>query len=217
MVVLSGVAALTLAAGALGDARFVVGPPPTALPVQPESFVVTISDPAKIARARQILAENATSATFPQVHCFIAWGSDGVNRNVMGPGRPLWNWHVTAVNGFPDMTIEILDASPLWLNEQENFDSFVQTTGGQYSWWSGTIVSEIPIACNAADVAGPGGADGADGQNTVDDVVRYLAAFFGGETEIADLAGLGGSESPDGQLTVDDLVSFLGLFFAPCE
>ena len=68
-----------------------------------------------------------------------------------------------------------------------------------------------------ADVAGLGGAAGADGQLTADDIVFYLGAFFAADLSVADIAGLGGATGADGQLTPDDLIAFLGSFFGGCQ
>jgi hypothetical protein len=70
--------------------------------------------------------------------------------------------------------------------------------------------------CSPADVASLGGVIGADGAQTVDDLVAFLQAFFAGDTSVADLATLGGASTPDGQLTPDDLLLFLSYFFGPC-
>ncbi|MGH7132611.1 MAG: DUF7453 family protein [Phycisphaerales bacterium] len=81
-------------------------------------------------------------------------------------------------------------------------------------WFRFTVAGAI---CNVADVAGLGGAMGPDGQNTPDDLIAFLDAFFAGNLAIADIAGLGGSPTSDGQLTVDDLIRFLDQFFSPCQ
>ncbi|MGH7133278.1 MAG: GC-type dockerin domain-anchored protein [Phycisphaerales bacterium] len=80
------------------------------------------------------------------------------------------------------------------------------------------FVTSGPQPCNAADVSHLGGGGGADGINTVDDIVFFLTQFFAGNVAVADLVGLGGAPNPrDGQVTVDDLVYFLSQFFQPCS
>ncbi|MGH7132803.1 MAG: choice-of-anchor Y domain-containing protein [Phycisphaerales bacterium] len=71
--------------------------------------------------------------------------------------------------------------------------------------------------CGFADIVGPGGTTGSDGQLTVDDLVAFLAAFFAGDTLLADCSSTGGSPGPDGQITVDDLIAYLTGFFAGCS
>lgn len=80
-----------------------------------------------------------------------------------------------------------------------------------------TIGPPVIVACNAADIVGPGGTPGPDGLNTVDDLVHFLSEFFAGNLAVADLVTPGGSPPADGTITVDDLVYFLALFFAPCN
>lgn len=63
-----------------------------------------------------------------------------------------------------------------------------------------------------ADVAGPGGSIGPDGQRTVDDIVAYLTMFFSGD-QLADIVTVGGDPIPDDLISVDDLVGFLSSFF----
>jgi hypothetical protein len=72
-------------------------------------------------------------------------------------------------------------------------------------------------ACNRADVVGLGGTGGPDGQNTSDDLIAFLSAFFGGVLSTADLATLGGGAGPDGQITTDDLIFFLSEYFGACN
>ena len=70
----------------------------------------------------------------------------------------------------------------------------------------------VPQSC-VADVAALGGAVGADGQLSADDIVVYLTNFFADNLVVADLASLGGAGTPDGAITSDDLVYFLSAFF----
>ncbi len=79
------------------------------------------------------------------------------------------------------------------------------------------VQNDAAVRCNAADVAQLGGAPGADGQNTVDDIIVFLDAFFSGNAAIADIAILGGAPGSDGLLTADDIIFFLGQFFSPCN
>jgi hypothetical protein len=65
----------------------------------PESYVIPMSDPARIAEARQYLADKADGReTRPLVAtCTVQTGADGQNRNYSVPGTPLWGWQVTGV------------------------------------------------------------------------------------------------------------------------
>jgi hypothetical protein len=77
-------------------------------------------------------------------------------------------------------------------------------------------VSVVP-KCNIADVASLGGAMVPDGNDTSDDLIAFLGAFFNSDLSVADVGSLGGSVGGDGSITVDDLIVYLNAFFAPCE
>ncbi len=102
--------------------------------------------------------------------------------------------------------------------------SFVSTTGamngsqGFTAFYGPALdsVEVVPAGCNGADVATLGGTIGGDGQLTVDDIVVFLAAFFGANLSVADVATVGGTIGGDGTLTVDDIIVFLSLFFGGC-
>ena len=66
-------------------------------------------------------------------------GSDGVNRDVLASGEPLWSWHV---DGFDDFTIELCDGWPRFIEQDPA--AFLSNTGGQYCPWGYTVVAELP-------------------------------------------------------------------------
>lgn len=96
---------------------------------------------------------------------------------------------------------------PYWLIFNQNADP--ADVSAASAW------AQSHLLC-LADVASLGGAPGADGQLTADDVVAFLSAFFAGDLWLADVASLGGGAGGDGQLTADDVVAFLSAFFAGC-
>ena len=57
-----------------------------------DSFILPLSAPDDIARARAIIAGEAFPAG---VFAKIVAGADGINRDILAPGEPLWSWHVT--------------------------------------------------------------------------------------------------------------------------
>ena len=92
-------------------ALFVVAENPSLVDpcVRCDSFLLPLSDPNDIERARAIIAAGgAAPDTEPAVTVVV--GSDGVNRDVLAPGEPLWSWHVTEFLGF--MTIAIPEPPP---------------------------------------------------------------------------------------------------------
>jgi hypothetical protein len=63
---------------------------------RPESFVVPVSDPARIAEIRQFLAERAQGTERRRLipTCLVRLRRDGGNRNHSSPGAPEWGWEV---------------------------------------------------------------------------------------------------------------------------
>src|SRR5688572_918538 len=76
-----------------------------------DSYVLTLSDPAAIAHARDLI-EFGLDAGQAIVVADVAQGRDGINRNYIAPGAPLWSWHVSEFVAFADITAEILDGWP---------------------------------------------------------------------------------------------------------
>jgi len=109
-----------------------------------DSFIVPMTAAADIARARAIIA--APKAPGPKiVVARIARGaSDGayVNRDLTG-GRA-WSWRITAFEGFADVTAELLDGSPTYL--EDHLDEWIAATGGRIGFWSYTVVREVSPA-----------------------------------------------------------------------
>jgi hypothetical protein len=108
-----------------------------------DSFVVPISDPGQVAHARDLAARGPDQAGAPIVFANIAPGSGGgINRDLLAPGTPEWNWHVTGVSGFGDIGIELLDSWPTYVAQHR--DAWIKETGGKIGFWSYTIVKELP-------------------------------------------------------------------------
>jgi hypothetical protein len=72
-----------------------------------ERFIVKVTDPAKIQRARDLLASGEATV----VSGTLAEGDDGYNRDpVKGTA---WTWHMTPETvTFPDAAIEVCDGRP---------------------------------------------------------------------------------------------------------
>jgi hypothetical protein len=62
----------------------------------PESFIVPVNDPVKIAEIRQFLAERAAGTERRTLipTCVVRLRRDGGNRNLSAPGTPEWGWEV---------------------------------------------------------------------------------------------------------------------------
>lgn len=87
---------------------FLVAPPVSGSEIR-ESFVVPLTRDDQITQARDILSHK-TDATIVIVD--TVYGSDGVNRNHLAEGFPLWNWHVQQVVGFAHSVAGTLDFRP---------------------------------------------------------------------------------------------------------
>ncbi len=119
-VLVLGVAAAS--AGASPIRHFVVAERPSIDPcVFCDSFILPLSDPRHIARALEIIADieaGGNGGGDSSVTVEIIGGSDGVNRDVLAPGEPLWSWHVTEFLGFGTILIfEVPSFSPGFVEE----------------------------------------------------------------------------------------------------
>jgi len=180
------------------NVRFVVGEMPGRV-VHNDAYVIELSRPADIAHARALVAQGP-SAGAALVVARIAAGGDGINRNyaVATTPAPAWSWRVTDFVGFADVTIEILDGWPRYV--EGDVAGWIQNTTGLVGFWNYTVTRELGPVCRA-DFDN-------DNQRTVADVFAFLSAWFGNDPR-ADL-------DQDGSRTVADIFAFLGLWFAGC-
>ncbi len=105
-----------------------------------DSYVLPLEDASDIAHARDLIAKGP-SAGDAIVVAEIAPGSDGINRNVLAPGKPQWSWHLVNFESFAGNTIEILDGSPTLVEEDVEF--WMQNTGGFIGFWGYTVTAEL--------------------------------------------------------------------------
>jgi hypothetical protein len=105
-----------------------------------DSYLLPVEEAADIAHARDLIL-NGPSIGSSIVVAHIAAGSDGINRDVLAPGEPLWSWHVDQFSGFADVTAEILDGSP-GLVEQD-VSGWINNTNGLIGFWNYTITAEL--------------------------------------------------------------------------
>jgi hypothetical protein len=104
-----------------------------------DGYVLPLTDPNDIAHARDLIA-NGPGVGRPLVVAHIACGADNINRNFYSPTLNAWNWHITSFSGFADMTIEILDGNPNFVNR----DCLTAgTTMSAIGFWSYTVVAEL--------------------------------------------------------------------------
>ena len=116
--------------------------------VHHDSYVLPLEDQTDIAHARDLIARGPAEAGASIAVAQIAAGADGVNRDVLAPGEPLWNWHVTAFDGFADSTVEILDGWPG--DVAKDVPAWIANTNGRIGFWSYAITRELSGATPVA-------------------------------------------------------------------
>jgi hypothetical protein len=105
-----------------------------------DAYVLTLNDPNDIAHARDLIMRGSAAGEMIVV-AQIARGSDGINRNYLTPGMPLWSWHLVGEPSFADSTIELYDG---WPSEVEgDVQGWIRNTGGYIAFWNYTVVAEI--------------------------------------------------------------------------
>jgi hypothetical protein len=110
-------------------------------PFHGDSYVLPLSDPSAIAHARQLIAQGRDAGP-SIVSAKIAKGANGINRDVLAGGAPVWSWHVTEFEGFYDNTIEILDGWPTYV--EGDVDGWIANTNGGYiGFWTYTVTAEL--------------------------------------------------------------------------
>ncbi len=105
-----------------------------------DSYVLPLSQSGDMDHARALI-QDGVSAGAPIVVAQIAKGGDGSNGDYREPGLWLWSWHVEQFHGFADMTAEILDGWPGFV--EQDVDGWISNTGAKIGFWSYTVVSEF--------------------------------------------------------------------------
>jgi hypothetical protein len=117
--------------------------------VHGDSFVITIdeAEPLKLAHARSLIdwvetgAEPENSPGDTIIVAPIMAGADGINRDHLAVGEPVWNWHVSGPAEFAFNTIEILDGWPTFV--EQDIPGWIANTNGMIGFWNYTIVREL--------------------------------------------------------------------------
>jgi hypothetical protein len=127
--------------------------------VHGDSFVVTIeeSDSERLAHARALVAwieSGADLETAPDgriVFTEMADGADGVNRNVLAAGEPLWSWHPVGEVDFVDISAEVYDGWPTFV--EQDVAAWIANTGGGVGFWGYTITKELGVVPEPSTLA----------------------------------------------------------------
>lgn len=104
-----------------------------------DSYILPLTAYDDIRHARDIIRIGSTEKICV---CEITQGADGVNRNYIAPGQPLWSWHVSAFQGFAQTTAEILDGNPTQV--EQNPGVWFDANGiGHIGFWAYTVTQEL--------------------------------------------------------------------------
>ncbi len=128
-----------------------------------QAFVFSITDPAAIAQARQILADRPSTwaASNYRVRVRIAAGADGINKNYFNPARSNWAWHAVSFVKFvfmdyatgggtalpgdipnpPDLPGECYTTSPAAISADPA--AFIARNGDVVEPWGYVLMAEI--------------------------------------------------------------------------
>ncbi|MFQ5515205.1 MAG: hypothetical protein ACE5FG_12340 [Myxococcota bacterium] len=107
-----------------------------------DSYVLPLSDPNDIARARELIELGPGPVLGGIVVAKTAAGADGINRDHLAPGAPAWSWHVTEFLEFAEVAIELCDGWPGFV--EGDVAGWIQNTGGTICFWAYTVVAELP-------------------------------------------------------------------------
>lgn len=161
-----------------------------------DSYILELTDPEDIAHARDLI-EFGPEIGAPIIFARIAAGSDGINRDVLADGEPLYSWHVESFDSFVDISAEIYDGWPTYI--EEDVPRWFDNTEGYIGFWNYTVVAELQAVC-------PGDCDDS-GEVDFNDLVAILFEF-GESNQACDT-------DASGAIDFNDLVATLFLF-GPC-
>jgi len=102
-----------------------------------------LTDPEDISRAESIINGTRNSRI---VNARIARGNgDGnyLNKDLAGSGR-VWSWHVVEFFGFVDVTAEIYDSWPTYV--EEHLDEWMQQNNGIIGFWAYTVKRKVDVS-----------------------------------------------------------------------
>jgi hypothetical protein len=108
-----------------------------------DSYILPLTDPEDISRAESIINGTRNSRI---VNARIARGNgDGnyLNKDLAGSGR-VWSWHVVEFFGFVDVTAEIYDSWPTYV--EEHLDEWMQQNNGIIGFWAYTVKRKVDVS-----------------------------------------------------------------------
>jgi hypothetical protein len=125
-----------------------------------DSFVLPLERADDIAHARDLVRFGAEKVGGGLIGADVVAGADGINRNILDPAKPAWSWHVSKFDGFGDVSIELVDGWPGfieqdvhgWLDntggghidlDEDGIPDTGHATTGRVGFWNYTVVAEL--------------------------------------------------------------------------
>jgi hypothetical protein len=109
-----------------------------------DAYLLPLIDPSDIAQAREMISDPSTSKLIlAEITKDIAINYY-VNKDLL-QGKT-WSWHIASFMGFVDMTIEIYDGWPQYV--EDHYEEWTNTTKGPngnpiIGFWNYTIIREV--------------------------------------------------------------------------
>ncbi len=114
------------------------------MPLHNDSYVLALKDPDDVEHARNLIAYGPAIGKAIVIASIDHWNPNNginMNRDYLHPGLPAWSWCITEFDRFANMSIEILDGWPSYV--EADVESWIRNTDGQIGFWSYTIVTEL--------------------------------------------------------------------------
>ena len=112
-------------------------------PQHNDSYILPLNDPAHIAEAEAMLAGREPSRI---IVARIARGSGNGNyrnKNLTGVEKLSWSWHVDSFMGFADVTAEILDGWPEYV--ENNLEEWLANTNSTIGFWTYRVQRRVAV------------------------------------------------------------------------
>lgn len=92
-----------------------------------DSFLLPLEEPDDIAHARELVRRGRDAGRY-LISADIVAGADQINRNILTEGKPAWSWHISKFDGFADLSIELTDGWPTYI--EQDVQGWINNTGG---------------------------------------------------------------------------------------
>lgn len=115
-------------------------------PKHGDTYVLPLTSETDIAKALKIIKEPSVASNLIVVAKIQKGGLTGeyANRDLLDGKKRIWSWRVTEFLGFADMTAEILDGWPGYV--ENNLDQWMHDTNGKIGFWTYTVLREVHIS-----------------------------------------------------------------------